>query len=135
MPGMSATPAAPPTPKDLTARRPRPAEPGARSLQSRRRFWRSSADWDTAAVLIDTSSHMPAIGGRPVASKVGVLWGMILAALLPKPLYQQFCGQGRGRTADLPIFRLRQNRSEAFLKSLSAGPGCIGNNRNAVERT
>jgi hypothetical protein len=55
-------------------------------------------------VLIDTASHMPAIGGRPVAPKVGVLWGMILSALLPKPLYQQFCGQGRGRTADLPIF-------------------------------
>ncbi len=24
--------------------------------------------------------------------------------LLSKPFYQQFCGQGRGRTADLPIF-------------------------------
>ena len=43
---------------------------------------------DTAAVLINTSSHMSAIGGRPVASKVGVLWGMILLALLPKPSCQ-----------------------------------------------
>jgi hypothetical protein len=40
-----------------------------------------------------------------VARKVGVLWGLILPASLLHPLYQQFCGQGRGRTADLPIFR------------------------------
>ena len=39
-----------------------------------------------------------------VARKVGVLCGLILPASLLHPLYQQFCGQGRGRTADLPIF-------------------------------
>ena len=39
-----------------------------------------------------------------VARKVGVLWGLILPASLLHLLYQQFGGQGRGRTADLPIF-------------------------------
>jgi hypothetical protein len=34
---------------------------------------------DTAGVLIDTSSHMPAIGGRPIAPKVGILWGILVA--------------------------------------------------------
>ena len=39
-----------------------------------------------------------------VARKVGVLWGLILPVSLLHLLYQQFGGQGRGRTADLPIF-------------------------------
>src|SRR5947209_9164600 len=106
-------------PRPLLHRHPRTSPPnasdrpswGTKSLQGRPRFGRSSADWDTAAVLIDTSSHMPSIVGRPVAPQVGVLWGMILLALLPKPLYQQFCGQGQGRTADLPIFRSWDNSS------------------------
>jgi hypothetical protein len=42
---------------------------------------------------------------------VGVLWGLVLPASLLHPLYQQFCGQGRGRTADLPIFRTMVMRS------------------------
>ncbi len=45
------------------------------------------------------------MGGQRVARKVGVLWGLILPASLLHLLYQQFGGQGRGRTADLPIFR------------------------------
>jgi len=35
----------------------------------------------------------------------GLEWGRILSASLCQHRYQQVCGQGRGRTADLPIFR------------------------------
>ena len=34
----------------------------------------------------------------------GLEWGRILSASLCQHRYQQVCGQGRGRTADLPIF-------------------------------
>ncbi len=37
----------------------------------------------------------------------GLEWGRILSASLCQHRYQQVCGQGRGRTADLPIFRPR----------------------------
>ena len=36
-----------------------------------------------------------------------VLWGLILPVPLLDPLYQQFCGQGRGRTADLSDFQFK----------------------------
>ena len=38
-------------------------------------------------------------------AKSGGIVGVILPASLLHPLCQQFCGQGRGRTVDLPIFR------------------------------
>ena len=49
---------------------------------------------------------------------MGVLWGLILPVSLLDPLYQQFCGQGRGRTADLPIFRTTVIRSHLFANVL-----------------
>jgi len=39
-----------------------------------------------------------------VSGKQGVNQGLILKSLVAQGIYQGFCGQGRGRTADLPIF-------------------------------
>ena len=76
---------------------------------------------------------MPPIDGRPVAPKVGVLWGMILLVLLPSLSTSNFVARGG---VEPPTFRFSVGRSYqlSYLAMWAErGPQCIAATQTGLE--